>query len=228
MRYIRNIFHERARKLFKEDWSSNFSDFRYITPPNSAKDRYCNRSSREYDQDTQLIFPTISHEYFHEYGSLHDSWQTSLRFVCYRIFYSETCQKSPVYPYKYHYCSARNGTKPKKEENKNHVQCPNYCKDGRIIDNSSARDVRTSVVDDIPESSNRFFVRLKHLDVVHVALPIFHVARVVPRYHPALIVRPHHCPYWAVMRLNRGINFSWQKLNENTRDSVESFLCLLL
>lgn len=100
----------------------------------------------------------------------------------------QNSSKSPVYPYKYHYCFDRDGIKPEKEENKNHVQCPNYCKDGRIIDNSSVRDVRTSVVDGIPESSNRFFVRLKHLDVVHVALPIFHIACMVPRYHPALIV----------------------------------------
>lgn len=135
---------------------------------------------------------------------------------------------SPVHPYKYHYCSARNGTKPEKEENKNHVQCPNYyCKDGRIIDNSSARDVRTSVVDGIPESSNRFFVRLKHLDVVHVALPIFHVARVVPRYHPALIVRPHHCPYRAVVCLNKGSNFFLTKPSENARDSNEGALLSL-
>lgn len=124
--------------------------------------------------------------------------------------------RSPVYPYKNHYYSARNGTKPEKEENKSHAQCPIYSKNWRIIDNSSARDVRTSVVDDIPESSNRFFVRLKHLDVVHIALPIFDVACVVPRHHPALIVRPYHCPYRAVVRLNRGINFSWQNPNKNT------------
>lgn len=113
-----------------------------------------------------------------------------------------------MYPHKNQYCSAWDtGTKPEKEENKNHVQCPNYSKDWRIIGNSGARDVRTSVVDDIPESSNRFFVRLKHLDVVHVALPIFHVSRMVPRYHPALIVRPYHCPYRAVVCLNREITF---------------------
>lgn len=109
---------------------------------------------------------------------------------CYVLSYSIQCfiLKSPVYPYKNHYCSAKNGTKPEKEEKKSHVRYPNYGKDGSIIGNSDARDVRTSVVDDIPESSNRFFVRLKHLDIVHVALPIFHVTRVVPRYHPAFIV----------------------------------------
>lgn len=108
----------------------------------------------------------------------------------YVSLYSIQCfiLKSPVYPYKNHYCSARNGTKPEKEEKKSHVRYPNYGKDGLIIGNSDARDVRTSVVDDIPESSNRFFVRLKHLDIVHVALPIFHVTRVVPCYHPAFIV----------------------------------------
>jgi len=111
--------------------------------------------------------------------------------------------KSPVYPYKNHYYFARNGTKPEKEEKKSQVQYPNYGKDGPIIGNSDARDVRTSVVDDIPESSNRFFVRLKHLDIVHVALPIFHIARVVSCYHPAFIVWPYHCPDRAVVCLNR-------------------------
>lgn len=118
--------------------------------------------------------------------------------------------KSPVYPYKNHYYSARNGTKPEKEEKKSHVRYPNYGKDEPIIGNSDARDVRTSVVDDIPESSNRFFVRLKHLDIVHVALPIFHVARVIPCYHPAFIMWPYHCPDRAVVCLNRKINFSRQ------------------
>lgn len=123
-----------------------------------------------------------------------------------------------MYPHKNQYCSAWDtGTKPEKEENKNHVQCPNYSKDWRIIGNSGARDVRTSVVDGIPESSNRFFVRLKHLDVVHVALPIFHVSRMVPRYHPALIVRPYHCPYRAVVCLNREITFLPSKKIRNTQ-----------
>jgi len=108
-----------------------------------------------------------------------------------------------VYPYKNHYFFARNGTKPEKEENKSRIQCLNYGKDGRIIGNSGARDVTTSVVDDIPESSNSFFVCLKHLDIVHIALPIFHVTRMVSCYHPAFIMGPYHCPYWAVMRLNR-------------------------
>lgn len=119
-----------------------------------------------------------------------------------------------MHPYKNHYYSVRNGIKPEKEENKSHVQCPNYSKDGRIIGNSGARDVRTSVVDGIPETSNCFFVCLKHLDVVHIALPIFHVTRVVPRYHPALIMRPYHCSHWAVMCLNREINFSYQNINK--------------
>lgn len=70
-------------------------------------------------------------------------------------------------------------------------------------------------MDGIPESSNRFFVCLKHLDVVHVALPIFHVACMVPRYHPALIVRPYHCPNRAVVCLNREINFSRQSANDD-------------
>lgn len=130
------------------------------------------------------------------------------------MLYANLLRKSPVYPYKNHYCSARNGTKPEKEENKSHVQYPNYGKDWRIIGNSGARDVRTSVVDGIPESSNRFFVCLKHLDVVHIALPIFHIAGVVPRYHPALVVRPYHCPYGAVVCLNIGINFSRQSANK--------------
>lgn len=131
-----------------------------------------------------------------------------------------------MYPYKNHDCSAGNGTKPEKEENKSRVQWPNYGKDGQIISNSGARDVRTSVVDDIPESSNRFFVCLKHLDIVHVALPIFHVARVVPRYHPALVVRPYHCPYRAVVCLNResGSSVS-QSINETyaTREYKNTF-----
>lgn len=138
---------------------------------------------------------------------------------CY-IWISFLLKKSPVYPYKDYYCFAKNGTKPGKEENKNHVQCPNYCKNRRIIDNSGAIDVRTSVVDDIPESSNRFFVRLKHLDVVHVALPIFHVTSVIPCYHPALVMWPHHCPHWAVMCLNRGINFSHQSPNGEIRHFI--------
>jgi len=122
--------------------------------------------------------------------------------ILYLMFYIETCLKSPVYPYKNHYYFVRNCTKPEKEEKKSHVRYPNYGKDGPI-GNSDARDVRTSVVDDIPESSNRFFVRLKHLDIVHVALPIFHVARVVACYHPAFIMWPYHCPDRAVMCLNK-------------------------
>lgn len=59
------------------------------------------------------------------------------------------------------------------------------------------------MVDDIPESSNRFFVRLKHLDVVHVALPVLDVTGVVPGHHPALVVRPYHRPHWAVVRLSK-------------------------
>lgn len=180
-------------------------DSHCVTPrksPNSAKDK------RFQGEISFVTFETSGGDQCFPTSMVHsmDSRRTYYYIQC---FTPRLVKLSPVHPYKYHYCSARNGTKPEKEENKNHVQCPNYyCKDGRIIDNSSARDVRTSVVDGIPESSNRFFVRLKHLDVVHVALPIFHVARVVPRYHPALIVRPHHCPYRAVVCLNKGSNFS--------------------
>lgn len=172
-----------------------------------------NIRSRHSAIDTNMV----SFHDFHEHGSFHvicDEychiwyfffyiWRTAKMFLRWILTFS----KSPVYPYENHYLSARNGTKPEKEENNRHVQCPNYFKDGRIIDNSGARDVRTSVVDDIPESSNRFFVSLKHLDVVHIALPILHIACVVPRYHPAFIMRPYHCPYWAVMCLNREISF---------------------
>lgn len=108
-----------------------------------------------------------------------------------------------MYPYKNHYCHRRTVIKPEKEENESHVQYLSYSKDGRIIDNSGARDVRTSVVDGIPESSNRFFVRLKHLDVVHVALPILDVACMISCDHPALVVRPHHCSYRTIMCLRK-------------------------
>lgn len=66
------------------------------------------------------------------------------------------------------------------------------------------KNERASVVDDdIPESSNRFFVRLKHLDVVHVALPIFDVTGMIPCHHPTFIVRPNHRSYWTVVCLHK-------------------------
>lgn len=108
-----------------------------------------------------------------------------------------------MYPYKNQCFQNKNVIKPEKEENESHVQYLNYSKDGRIIDNSGARDVRTSVVDGIPESSNRFFVRLKHLDVVHVALPILHIACMISCNHPALIVWPYHCSHRTIMCLHR-------------------------
>lgn len=161
-------------------------------------------------QDIEIFYTNLNIEAFNSkrfsrHGLFHGLRRMLYLIIYYPIFFYWDLLKSPVYPYKNHYCSARNGTKPEKEE-KSHDRYPNYGKDGPIIGNSDARDVRTSVVDDIPESSNRFFVRLKHLDIVHVALPIFHVARVIPCYHPAFIVWPYHCPDWAVMCLYKQKN----------------------
>ena len=40
-----------------------------------------------------------------------------------------------------------------------------------------------------------FLVRLEHLDIVHVTLPVLDVSTVVPRHHPHVVVRPLHRPH---------------------------------
>lgn len=45
---------------------------------------------------------------------------------------------------------------------------------------------------------------LEHLDVVHVGLPVLHVAAVIRCQHPHVVVRPGHGPDWTVMGLQRG------------------------
>lgn len=45
-----------------------------------------------------------------------------------------------------------------------------------------------------PGFSNRLLVSLEHLHVVHVGLPVLHVAAVVGRQHPHVVVRPGHGP----------------------------------
>lgn len=46
-------------------------------------------------------------------------------------------------------------------------------------------------------------MRLKHLNIVHVTLPIFDIPGMVPRHHPAVVVRPDHRPHGAVVRLQQ-------------------------
>lgn len=40
----------------------------------------------------------------------------------------------------------------------------------------------------IPEASNCFFMRLEHLDIVHVGLPVFAIPRMIACYHPGIII----------------------------------------
>lgn len=44
---------------------------------------------------------------------------------------------------------------------------------------------------------------LEHLDVVHVGLPVLHVAAVVRRQHPHVVMRPGHGPDGTVVGLQR-------------------------
>lgn len=53
----------------------------------------------------------------------------------------------------------------------------------------------------IPDAPNGFFVSLKHLDVVHIRLPILDVATMVTCHHPDIVVRPHHATDWAIVSL---------------------------
>ena len=46
-----------------------------------------------------------------------------------------------------------------------------------------------------------FLVRLEHLDIVHVTLPVLDVSTVVPRHHPHIIVAPLHGPHRHVVSL---------------------------
>ena len=48
-------------------------------------------------------------------------------------------------------------------------------------------------------------MRLEHLDVVHVALPVLDVAAVVARHHPHVVVTPLHGPHRAVVGLENGL-----------------------
>lgn len=53
----------------------------------------------------------------------------------------------------------------------------------------------------IPYSPNRLLVRLVHLHVVHVGLPVLNIAAMVAGHHPAVVVRPHHRPHRNVVGL---------------------------
>jgi hypothetical protein len=53
----------------------------------------------------------------------------------------------------------------------------------------------------IPDTPNGFFVSLKHLNVVHIWLPIFDVPAMVSSHHPDIIVRPYHATDRAVVSL---------------------------
>lgn len=54
----------------------------------------------------------------------------------------------------------------------------------------------------LPDASNSFLVSQEHFDVIHVGLPILHIARMVRRHHPYVVVRPNHCPNRTVMGLH--------------------------
>ena len=55
-----------------------------------------------------------------------------------------------------------------------------------------------------PGFSNGFLVRLEHLDVVHVGLPVLDVAAVVSSQHPHVVVGPGHGAHRAVVGLRGG------------------------
>lgn len=55
-----------------------------------------------------------------------------------------------------------------------------------------------------PGFSNGLLVSLEHLDVVHVGLPVLHVAPMVCRQHPHVVMRPRHGPDRTVMSLQEG------------------------
>lgn len=55
-----------------------------------------------------------------------------------------------------------------------------------------------------PGFSNGLLVSLEHLDVVHVGLPVLHVAAVVRRQHPHVVVRPGHGSDRTVVGLRGG------------------------
>lgn len=42
------------------------------------------------------------------------------------------------------------------------------------------------------DRSNGLLVRLEHFHVVHVALPVLHVARVIASHHPGIVSTPDH------------------------------------
>lgn len=52
-----------------------------------------------------------------------------------------------------------------------------------------------------PGFSNGLLVSLEHLHVVHVGLPVLHVAAMVRRQHPHVVVRPGHGPNRTVVGL---------------------------
>lgn len=52
-----------------------------------------------------------------------------------------------------------------------------------------------------PGFSNGLLVSLEHLHVVHVGLPVLHVAAVVRSQHPHVVMRPGHCPDRTVVGL---------------------------
>ena len=53
----------------------------------------------------------------------------------------------------------------------------------------------------IPESSDGFQVSLKHLDVIHIGLPVLDVSSIVARYHPLRVTAPNHRSDRTVMGL---------------------------
>lgn len=51
-------------------------------------------------------------------------------------------------------------------------------------------------------------MRLEHLHVVHVRLPVLDVARVIARHHPAVVVGPHHRSDGTIVGLKGNIKLS--------------------
>jgi hypothetical protein len=53
----------------------------------------------------------------------------------------------------------------------------------------------------VPETSDCLLMCLEHLHIIHVTLPVFHVARMISCNHPHIIMGPYHSSHWAVMCL---------------------------
>lgn len=66
-----------------------------------------------------------------------------------------------------------------------------------------------------PDATDSLLVSLVHLDIVHVALPVFDVASMVCSHHPEVIVAPTHCSHRRIMRLqNIGVKILFKKLGK--------------